>query len=49
VPFLVTVHYKEEFEPLIRPYIEKSPYEVKVLTDREMILIQDDKAKRIRV
>lgn len=49
VPFLVTVHYKPEFEPMIRPEIEKSKYEVRILKDNQVILLEGDKERLIEV
>lgn len=47
VPFLITVHYKDEFQEDIKRGIEKSAYPVKVLRDDQAILIQDDKVKLV--
>jgi dipeptidase E len=38
IPYLVTVHYKEEFKDIINDAISKSEYGVKTLTDYELIV-----------
>lgn len=45
VPFLIIAHYNSEWEPIVRPKIESSKYEVKLLTDQQAIMVQDDKIK----
>jgi dipeptidase E len=49
VPFLVTAHYKKEYELLIQPEIAKSKYEVKVLTDNNLILFENGSDKLIKL
>ena len=49
VPFLVTVHYKDEFEPIIRPKIDKCSYPVKILTDNQLLLIEKGKERLIEL
>lgn len=47
VPFLVSVHYKPEFKEAIKEGAKKSKYPVKVLTDDQAILVQNDKIKLV--
>lgn len=49
VPFLVTAHYKKEFEPIIQQEITKSKYTVKILTDYDLILVEDGVEKLIQL
>lgn len=43
VPFLVMAHCTPEIEAMIKPKIEQAKYPVKLLTDHQAILVQDDK------
>ena len=47
VPFLVTVHFKEEFREDVKEGIQRSKFQVKILTDDQAILIQDGKTSLI--
>ena len=42
VPFLVTVHYKPEYDNLLREKIKKAQLPVKILTDQQALLIKND-------
>ncbi len=43
VPFLMKVHYKSENKDLIESYTSKAKYETKILTDKQALLIRNDK------
>jgi len=43
VPFLLFVHYLPEYASNLRRHIKESPYEVKILTDDQAILVRGDK------
>ncbi len=43
VPFIVTVHYNPTYKEIIKKEITNSFYPVKVLTDEQALLVQDDK------
>lgn len=45
VPFLVTVHYKPEYDDVLKENIPKTKLPVRILTDDQAILIQDDKTE----
>ncbi|OIO49115.1 MAG: hypothetical protein CO042_00270 [Parcubacteria group bacterium CG_4_9_14_0_2_um_filter_41_8] len=47
VSFLITVHYKQEYEALLKEKISQAKYQVKILTDDQAILVQDDKVELI--
>ncbi|MEK7508212.1 MAG: Type 1 glutamine amidotransferase-like domain-containing protein [Patescibacteria group bacterium] len=47
VPFLITAHFKPEYKELIQEKIKNTKYPVKILTDEQAILIQDDKVELI--
>ncbi|MCL5410500.1 MAG: Type 1 glutamine amidotransferase-like domain-containing protein [Patescibacteria group bacterium] len=49
VPFLVTAHYRKEYEHVIQPEIAKCKYEVKILTDHDLILFEEGVDKLIRL
>ncbi|MEI6266992.1 MAG: Type 1 glutamine amidotransferase-like domain-containing protein [bacterium] len=49
VPYLLTVHYKDEFKTIINNEISKSKYEVRILRDNQLILIENDKQSIIEV
>ena len=41
VPFLLSVHYKPEYNDILRKEIVAAKYPVKILTDDQAILIKD--------
>ncbi len=43
VPYLVTVHFKNEFKEVIDAAIKKTCYDVKILTDYQLILREGNK------
>lgn len=43
VPFLVSVHYSPEYKEILKERIMKSKYPVRILTDEQGLLIQDEK------
>lgn len=43
VPFLVTVHFKDEYREVVRKGIQNAAYPVRVLTDEQALLVQDGK------
>ncbi len=47
VPFLVTAHYKPEYDEFLREGIKKTKLPVKIITDEQAILIINDKVKLI--
>ena len=47
VPFLVSVHYKPEYNEVLRNGISSTKLPVRLLTDEQAILIQGDKVKLI--
>lgn len=47
VPFLVTVHYKPEFDEILKENIPKASLPVRILTDNQALLIQGDKVELI--
>ncbi len=47
VPFLVTVHFKEEYKDLLKDKISKSTYPVRILNDDQALLIEDEIVKLI--
>ena len=47
VPFLVTVHYKPSFASVVDKEIKKCKYDVKKLTDNDMLIINDDNVKKV--
>ena len=42
VPFLVTVHYKTEYDDILREKIKEAQLPVKILTDQQALLIKND-------
>ncbi len=44
VPFLITVHYSEEYKELLKEKISKTNYSVKILNDDQAILINENNA-----
>lgn len=47
VPFLLTVHYKTEYRELLEEEISEASYPVKILTDEQALLVQDDNVELI--
>ncbi|KKT44477.1 MAG: Peptidase (Peptidase family S51) [Parcubacteria group bacterium GW2011_GWA2_44_15] len=47
VPFLLTVHYKPEYRELLKEKISQAVYPVKILTDKQALLIKDGKVELI--
>jgi len=47
VSFLMTVHYEPEYKDLLKEKIPQAKYPVKILTDDQAILVQDDKIELI--
>ncbi|MFA6436753.1 MAG: Type 1 glutamine amidotransferase-like domain-containing protein [Candidatus Paceibacterota bacterium] len=47
VPFLVTAHYKPEYQELLKEKIKTSKYPVRILTDEQAILVQDEEVKLV--
>jgi dipeptidase E len=45
VPFLLFAHYSSEFEEMLKQKISQTSYPVRVLTNDQAILVQDDKVK----
>jgi hypothetical protein len=43
VPFLVSVHYKPAYDPILKAGIAKSDYPVRILKDDQALLIQGEK------
>lgn len=43
VPFLITVHYSEEYKELLKEKIAMANYQVKILNDEQAILVDEDK------
>lgn len=48
VPFLITVHYKDEFKEIIEKEIKKSKYNVEILKDGEALVIENGKVKELK-
>lgn len=47
VPFLLSVHYKPEHKDVLKEVISKTEYPVRILTDDQALLIQDEKVKLV--
>ncbi len=47
VPFLITAHYEPEYKEVIKRGIDNTKYPVKILTDQQAILVQDDQVKLV--
>lgn len=47
VPFLITAHYEPKYKEVIRRGIAKAKYPVKILTDQQALLVQNDEVKLI--
>ena len=43
IPFLMTVHYSEEYKELLKEKIAMTNYQVKILNDEQAILVDEDK------
>ena len=41
VPFLITAHYTDEYKKLIQEKVKDSTYPVKILTDKQALLVQN--------
>jgi len=42
VPFLLSVHYKPDYAPILKKEVSNSKYPVKILTDEQAILVKDE-------
>lgn len=47
VPFLLSVHFKPEYSPVLKRKISTSKYPVKILTDEQAILVRNGEAKLV--
>lgn len=47
VPFNIFVHYTEEYEELVKKEARESVYPVRILTNDQAFLVQDDKVKLV--
>ncbi|MFO8053460.1 MAG: Type 1 glutamine amidotransferase-like domain-containing protein [Candidatus Omnitrophota bacterium] len=47
VPFLLFVHFKPEYDPILKQEVPSSKYPVKILTDKQAILIRDSEIKLV--
>lgn len=47
VPFLLSVHYKPEYRELLKEKISEAGYPVRILTDEQALLVQDDKIELV--
>lgn len=47
VPFLISAHYKSDYEPILKEAVAKTQYEVKILTDKQAILVQNGKTSLV--
>lgn len=47
VPFLLSVHFKPEYAPILKREISTSKYPVKILTDEQAILVRNREAKLV--
>lgn len=47
VPFLVSVHYKQEYDERIKAGIAKTQFPVRILTDEQALLVEGDKVELI--
>lgn len=47
VPFLLSVHYKPEYKEILKEAVAKTKYPVRILTDDQALLIQNDKVKLV--
>jgi len=42
VPFLLTVHYIQEYKDIIKEHARQAKYPMRILTDEQAFFIQDD-------
>ncbi len=49
VPFLMSVHYKPEFEMSLREAMRKTSLPLKILTDEQALIIQDNNIKLVGI
>jgi len=47
VPFLLSAHYRPENDEVIKAGIAQAKYPVRILTDEQAILVQDDNYKLV--
>lgn len=47
VPFLVSVHYHPKYKEVLRKHISRCQYPVRVLTDKQAVLVRDGKTELI--
>jgi dipeptidase E len=47
IPFLAFVHYKPEYDQILKETISKCKYPVKILTDEQAILVKDNEIKLV--
>ena len=47
VAFLITAHYKPEYEPIIKEAVLNSKYPVRILTDDQAILVRSEEVKLV--
>jgi len=47
VPFLLSVHYKPEYKGVIEENVTKTKYPVKILTDKQAIIMQNDRVRLV--
>jgi len=47
VPFLITAHYEIKYKEVVKRGIAKTKYPVKILTDRQALLVQDNQVRLI--
>ena len=47
VPFLVTAHYKPEYDALLKEKIPKAHYPVRILSDDQALLVEDNEVRLI--
>lgn len=47
VPFLLSVHYKSEYDSILKQEISATNYPVKILTDEQAILVKDNEIKLV--
>ncbi len=47
VPFLVSVHYDEKYNEILKDAIKRSKIPIKILTDKQAILVKDNKVQLV--
>lgn len=47
VPFLMSVHYTNDYEEILKREIAKTNYEVKILSDDQALLVENDEVKLV--